>query len=136
MAGDTGGFGGDAFHQIAVADDSIGKVIDDLESRMVIARGQIGLSDGHADPVAKTLTERSRRSLDARSQPALGMARGAALPLAEALNFLQGQIIARKMEHTVKQHRAVARGKNKAISIRPRGIARIMLQEARPQDIR
>src|SRR4029453_187061 len=132
MAGDTGGFGGDAFHQIAVADDSISQVIDNFESRTIVARGQIGLRDGHANPVAKTLTQRSGRSLDARSQAALGMAGGVALPLAEALNFLQRRIVTRKMEHTVKQHRAVARGKDKAISIGPRGITRIMLQEARP----
>ena len=132
MAGDAGGFGGHAFHQVAVADDSIGKVIDDLESRPVVARGQIGLGDGHADPVAKALTQRSRRRLHSRGQTALGMAGGAALPLAEALDFLQRQIVAGEMEHTVKQHRAVARGKDKAISIGPRGIARVMLQEARP----
>ena len=105
---------------------------EDLMSRTVVARGQVGLGDGHAHPVAEALTERSRRSLDARSQPALGMAGRAASPLAELLDLLERQIVTCKMEHTVDQHGGVACGKDEAISVRPRGIVRIMLQEARP----
>ena len=135
MAGETGGFGGDAFHQIAVADDAIGKVIDDFESRPIVARGQVGLRDRHADAVAEALTQRSRRSLDARSQAALRMAGRAAVPLAELFDLLERQIVAGQMEHAVEQHRAVTGGQDKAVAIRPRGIARIMFQEAGPQDI-
>src|SRR5690348_17626675 len=38
MAGETRRFSGNTFHQIAIADDGIGKVIDDLESRPIVAR--------------------------------------------------------------------------------------------------
>src|SRR5262245_60366256 len=128
MAGDAGGLGGYAFHQVTVADDSIGKVIDDLESRLVVAGGQIGFGDGHPDPAAKTLTERSCGSLYSRSYAALGMAGCPALPLPETLNFLQRQIVTCKMEHAIDQHGGVAGREHEAISIKPRGIEWDMFQ--------
>src|SRR5262249_37658419 len=109
--------------------------IDDLKSRLVVAGGQISFGDGHADPVAKTLTERSCGSLHSRSYAALGMAGCPALPLAEALNFLQWQIVACEMKHAVDQHGGMAGREDEAISIQPRGIARVMFQKARPQDV-
>ena len=62
-------------------------MIDDRESRPVVARRQIGFRDRHADSVAEALTERSGGSLNSRSQAALGMAGGPAVPLAEAAEF-------------------------------------------------
>src|ERR1700746_3211217 len=121
MAGQAGGFSGDPFHQVAVADNPISKVINDLEPRTVVARSQAGLRYRHAAAVAEALPQRTRRSLDSRSQAALGMAWRMAAPLAELFNLLEREIITGKMEHAVKQHRAVAGGQDKAVSIRPRG---------------
>src|SRR3972149_7250295 len=135
MAGETGGFGGDAFHQIAVADDRVTKVIDDCESRPVVAGGQVSFRDGDADAVAETLAQRSRRSLDAGSKAALRMARRSALPLAKLFDLLQRHIVPGEMEHTVEQHRCVSRPLNEAVAIRPRGIFWVMLEEAGPQNI-
>src|SRR5262249_43672800 len=109
--------------------------IDDLKSRLVVAGGQIGFGDGHPDSVAKTLTERSCGCLHSRSYAALGMAGCPALPLAEALNFLQWQIVACEMQHAVDQHGGMASREHEAISIKPRGIAWVMFQQARPQHV-
>src|SRR4029453_6495780 len=97
MAGETGGFSGDAFHQVAIADDSIREVIDDRESRPGVARRQMRLGDGHTDSVAEALTQRSRRRLNSRSQTTLGMAGGAAVPLAELLDLFEEQLVPRRI---------------------------------------
>ena len=39
----------EAFHQIAVAADAVGVVIDDVEARLVVDGGQMLLGDGQAD---------------------------------------------------------------------------------------
>src|SRR5438105_9902739 len=122
MAGEAGGFGGDPFHQVAVTDNPISKVINDLEPRTVVARSEVGLCYRHAHAVAEALTQRTRRSLDSRSQAPLGMAGRMAAPLAELFDLLEREIIAGEMEHAVKQHRGVAGGQDKAVSVRPRGI--------------
>ena len=61
------------------------------------------------------------------------MPRRATAPLSEVLQLIQRQVVSREMQETVEQHRAVPGGQYKAISVRPLGVRRIMLQEARPQ---
>ena len=58
-------FVGDAFHQVAVAAERIGVVVDDLVSRLVVHRGQVFLGDGHADRHADALAERAGGHFDA-----------------------------------------------------------------------
>src|SRR5919109_402978 len=98
MARETRGFRGDAFHQIAVANDSISKVIDDFEPRAVVTRRQVGLSDRHADAVAETLAERPRGCFHSRCKLALGMSRGAASPLAKLFDVVKGNIVNGQMK--------------------------------------
>jgi hypothetical protein len=59
---------GDAFHQVAVADDPIGVVIDDLEARPVVACGEMCLGHRDANAVAETLAERTGCGFDAGCQ--------------------------------------------------------------------
>ena len=54
-----------AFHQIAVARDAIGKVVDDFLFFVVNGR-EMRFRECEADGVADTLTERTGRDLDAR----------------------------------------------------------------------
>ena len=51
---------GDAFHQVAVADDRVGVVVDDLVAVAVVARGELRFGDRHADGVGEALARAGR----------------------------------------------------------------------------
>src|SRR5208283_5058750 len=59
---------GDSFHQVAVAHQGVGKVIDDGVAGLVVASGGKTLGHGHADRVAGTLTERAGGGFHARDE--------------------------------------------------------------------
>src|SRR5882724_3812183 len=103
MTGEARRFRGHAFHQVAVANDRISKVIDDVEPRAIVARCQMSFGDRHADAVAETLTERTGCCLHAGRVAALGMAGRPTAPLAKLLDLVEWHIVAGKMEHAVKQ---------------------------------
>jgi hypothetical protein len=94
-------------------------VVDDLVARPVEARGQVRLGDRHADGIADALAERPRRRLDALGQVALGMARREAAPLAELLDLLDRQVVARQVQQRVEEHGAVARREDEAVAVWP-----------------
>src|SRR3546814_3160968 len=75
VSGERRGFGGDAFHQVAIAGDHPGAVIDDDVPGAVVPRGQLRLGHGHAHGVGEALSQRSGGDLDARGMAALGMPR-------------------------------------------------------------
>ena len=135
MPGERGRLGRDAFHQIAVAHDRIREVIHNGVARTIEVRGEKALGDGHADAVAKTLAERAAGGFDAGRQAVLGMPRRPALPLAEVTQLLEREIVAGQVQQRVEQHRAVPGGEHEAVAVRPRGVARIVAQEARPKHI-
>ncbi len=87
-----------ALHQVAVGDDAIGVMVDDLVPGPVVDLGQVGLGDRHTDAVAEPLPQRTRGRLDARCQPELRMAGGKAAPLAESLQLVKRQIVAGEVE--------------------------------------
>ena len=91
MAGQRRRFGGDAFHQVAVADDGVGVMVDDLEARPVEARGQMTLRRSPCPRRWRTLAERPGGGLDARRQAALRVAGRPAAPLAECLSSSSGR---------------------------------------------
>ena len=55
VAGQRGGFGCHAFHQVAVGDDGIRIMIDDVVAGAVENGRQMGLGDSHADAVGESL---------------------------------------------------------------------------------
>ena len=57
--------------------------------------GEPALRDGHADGVREALAERSGRRLDAGRQAVLRVARRAAAPLAERLEVVERDVVAR-----------------------------------------
>ena len=128
VAGERRGFGAHAFHQVAVADDRVRRVVDDGEARTVVSGGELRLGDRHADGVRQPLAERARRHLDARRVSALRMPGCLAIPLAELLDVVERQIVAGQMQQAVEQHRAVTGRQHEAIAIEPVWIARVVLQ--------
>jgi hypothetical protein len=109
MSRHTGGFRSDAFHDVAVADDGISEMVDDLEPGTVIARRQIRFSDCHADAVAETLSERSSGDFYTGSELAFRMPGRQASPLTELLDLIERQIVTGKMKHAIEQHGPVPR---------------------------
>ena len=72
-------------------------VVEQLEARLVEVRGQPALGDRHADAVAAALAQRAGGGFDAGGFAVLGMARAAAVQLAELLDLVQrdGQLAGR-----------------------------------------
>jgi hypothetical protein len=107
VAGKGRGLRGYALHQIAIADDPIGEMIDDLRARPVVRRRQVGFGHRETDAVAKALTERSGRRLDARRKATLGMPRGDAAPLPKMFDLFERKIVAGEVKQAVQQHRTM-----------------------------
>src|SRR5207245_6901327 len=89
VSGERARLGAHPFHEIAVAGEDVGMVVDDRMAGAVEAGGEVRLGDGHPDGVAEPLTERTRGDLDAGGGVALGVARGAAPEPPEALDLLE-----------------------------------------------
>src|SRR5512140_1973135 len=94
-----------------------------LETRPVIAGGQKSLGDGHPNPVAKSLSQRSGGYFDSRGDPALRMTRGFTAPLTKLLDLVKRKIVTGEMQQTVKKHRTMPGRKNEAVPVEPIGIA-------------
>src|SRR5918997_6939336 len=101
MSRHAGGFRGNALHQVAVADDSISKMVDDLESGPIVARGEIRFCDGHSHAITEALTERPGGHFHSGSQFAFRMAGREAFPLAKMSDLVKRQIITGKMMHDI-----------------------------------
>ena len=135
-SGERAGLVADALHQAAVAHEHPRAVIDDRMARAVEFRRQQALRQRHADGVGEPLAERAGGGLDAGRDAELRMAGGLAVQLTEALELLERQVVAGQVQQRVEQHRAVPGREDEAVAIAPVGIARVVLEIARPQDER
>ncbi len=72
MAGERGRLRRHTLHQVAVAGDDIGEMVDDIEAGAVVAGRQMGLGDRHPDAVGETLAEGAGGHLDPRRLPRSG----------------------------------------------------------------
>ena len=132
MAGERARLVADALHQVAVARDHVGAVVDQIRPE---PGAQMALGERHADRVAEALAERPGGGLDAGRMAELGMARGARAELAEAPQLLEvHRGVAGQEEQRVQQHRAVPGRQHEAVAIGPLGRARVEAQELREQD--
>ncbi len=132
---ERGRLGGHTLHEIAVARDHVGRVVDHRVVRAVVARRELRLGDRHAHGIGETLPEGPRGGFHSGRVPTLGMARRLAAPLAKALDLLQWQVVAGKVQEAIEQHRAVPRREHEAVAIEPRGVARVVLEHAHPQRV-
>ena len=104
-----------------VGDDRVDLVVLDVGA---VAIAEELLGDRHADAVAEALAERAGRDLDAGGhvRPVdLRVPGGDRLPLAEALELVHRQVVARQVERRVEQHRPVAGAEDEAVAVRPGG---------------
>ena len=116
MAGERDRFLADAFHQVAIGREHIGRVIDDIAAEH---RGEVTLGDRHADRIGKTLAERTGRGLDAGRVAVFGMAGRERAELAEILD-LRRSSSSRSREDAGARRSASIRGRPKARSDRDR----------------
>ena len=135
MTGERGGFTGDAFHQVAVGDDAVDVMVEHGEAFAVKPGREMRAAHRHADAVGEPLAERPRCDLDAGREHVLRVAGSLRLPLAEALQFFEREVIARQVEERVDEHRAVPGGEQEAVAVRLLGVARGVAHDARPEDI-
>ncbi len=81
---------GDAFHEIPVADDAVGKMVHNVMTGSIKAFSQVAFGKGHAHTIGKALSQRAGGGLHPRCEPVFGMAGCFAAPLAEILKLFQG----------------------------------------------
>ena len=136
MPGERRRFVRDAFHEAAVADEAVGVVIDDRRAVLVVLRCEQFLGERHAHGVGEALAERAGRRFDADLEIALRVSRGARAQLAEFLQLIDGERIAREMQQGIQQHRAVAVREHEAVAVPPFRIAGIVLEHIAPQHLR
>ena len=84
-AGKRAGFVRDAFHQVAIAAQNVGVVVDDLHVGLVVDGGQMLLRDSQADRHGQALAERASGDLNPGRETVLRMAGRLGVPLAELL---------------------------------------------------
>ena len=148
MAGDRGGFVGDPLHQAAVAGDRVDVEVEEFEVRPVVAGALPLAGDRHADRGGDALAERAGRRLDPGGPAVLGVARGARVELAEALDVLQrdggvaddlvvgiDRLDPGQVEQRVEQHRGVPGGEHEAVAAGPDRVGRVEAQEALPERV-
>ena len=129
------GLGRDALHHVAVAGDDVGMMIDDLEVAPVEPLSEHVLGDCQTDGVRYALPQRTRRHLNARRATALRMSGRVRPPLTELLDVVETYVIAGQVEQRVQQHRRVPSRQHEVVPVRPRGIARIVLQVFCPEQV-
>ena len=103
--------------------------------RPVENRRQLSLGYCHSHRVTHALTEWAGCGLNAGGVAEFGMPRRAALPLAEMLDVIEGQVVATEVEKAVKQHRRMSGREHEAVAICPVGIFRVVFQVACPQHV-
>ena len=139
VAGDRRRLGGHALHQVAVAAQHVGVVVEDDMVRTVVAGGKPLRGDRHADRVAAALAQGAGSRLDAGGHVVLGVAGTHAVELAELLDLVERHgrrptraADAGEVDQRVEKHRRVAAGEHEAVAIGPGGVSRVVSQEVLP----
>jgi hypothetical protein len=130
VAGERGRLVRDPLHQVTVAGQHPGAVVEQLEPRPVEARGEVALGEREADGGAEPLAERPGGHLDAGRQAVLRMARRLRAPLAEALELVERQVVAGQVQQRVEQRRGVPGREHEAVAVRPCRVGRVVPEEA------
>ena len=104
VAGQAGRFAGNPFHQVTIADNCVGVVVDHFEIGLVKASSQPALGHCHAHPIGKALPQWTGRRFNAGGIAIFRVTRGLALPLAEVLQIIQRNAETSQVEQRIEQH--------------------------------
>ena len=119
VTGVAGRFVRDAFHEAAVARHEVGVVIDDVMTGAIERGREMRLGHGEPDGVGNTLTERTGGRFHTGRVMHFGVARRFTLPLTEALDLGQRQVVARHVQRAVQQHRCMPNRQHESITVGP-----------------
>ena len=136
MAGQRARLRRDALLQVAVGGDHVGAVVDDLVAGPVQPLREHALAEREADRGGDALAERAGRRLDPRRVPVLGVAGARRAELAEVLDVVERDAVARQVQRRVEEHRGVPAGEHEAVAVGPVGARRRVLHDARVEDVR
>ena len=132
MAGERCRLVADPLHQVAVAAEDEGVVVDELGAE---AGPQPALGDAHAHAVAEPLAQRAGGDLDPVGEVHLGMTRRLAGPLTELLDVVEGESVAGEEEKGVQKDRGVAVGQDEAVTVGPVGVGRVVAHDPGEQHV-
>ena len=132
--GQRAGFVRNAFHQAAIAEEYIGVVVNNFVVGLVEFGCQQLFRHCHADGVGDALTEWAGSGFNARRVAVFRVTRRFRMQLAEALEFVHRQVVAGQMQQRVQQHRAVTVRQDKAVTVKPLGVGRVVAQMVVPHD--
>ena len=143
VASDRGGFGGHALHEIAVAADDVGVVVEEGAAGGVVAGAEPAGGDRHPDGVAAALAEGAGGRLDPRGHVVLGVAGADAADLPEAADVVErhGRLLgvaptnAGQMDERIEEHRRVAAGEHEAVAVGPGRVSRVVAEEVLPDGV-
>jgi hypothetical protein len=111
-------------------------VVHDLRA---VAFAQEALGHRHPDAVRESLAERSSGGLDAgglvAAEDALGVSGRERSPLPEAFDLVQRHVVAAHVQDAVQQHRPMSGGQHEAVAVGPGGVARVVPEVARVEQI-
>ena len=135
MAGERSGFRGYAFHEIAVAHECVGVMIDKVKSWAIVSGGEMGLGDSHTHAVAEPLSQGTCGDFHPRGAASLRMARGAAAPLPEPFELVQRKIVPGEVQQAVEKHGPMAGRQDEAVPVEPIGVGWVVLEISRPKHV-
>ena len=130
VAGQRTGLARHPFLQTSVAGQTDHLVVEDGVLRRVETRRAHHPRHGEAHRVGHALAEGTGCCLDPRRFREFRMPRGHAVQLAELLQVVQRDVIAREMQPRVKKHAPVARGENESVAVQPPRLLRIVTQRS------
>ena len=109
---------------------------DDRVARAVVAVGEEALGDRHPDAVREALAERPGRRLDTGGVAVLRMSRRSRLPLAEALQLLEREVVAGEVQRAVLEDAGVAGAEHEAVAVLPVWVRRRVPHRLRVEQVR
>ncbi len=122
----------DPLHEAAVAGDDVGAVVAHVAAE---GGAQPAFGEGHAHRVAHALAQRPGGDVDPRRVAGLGVPGRPAAPLAELAQVLQREVVPGQVQHGVLEDAGVPVGEHEAIAVRPLRVVRVVVHDARPQDV-
>ena len=135
VPGEGGGFGGDAFHEVAVGDDGVSIMVNEGVIGLVEPGCEVGFSYRHADAVGKALPERAGGHFDAGGEAVFGVAGGDTAPLAEVLDLFEGEVVTGEVEEGIEEHGAMSAGEDEAVAVEPVGVGGVVAEVAHPNRV-
>ena len=134
VTGESDGLESDALLHAAVTGERDHVVVEDRMLGGVEAGGGHLAGERETDGVGDPLAERASGGLDTGGLVELGVAGGLRVELAEILQLLKREVVAAEMQPRVEEHRAVAGGEDKAITVEPARLRRVVHERVTVED--